>query len=373
MGRARTVLLLALVCACSFVAFVPALDGEWLNWDDETNFVSNPHFRGLGRAQLAWMFTTTLLAVYIPLSWMSLGLNYALDGMNPWGYHLGNLLLHSANAGLFFVVARRLLARARAGDDAGSSGVEWGAAAAALAWALHPLRVESVAWVTERRDVLAGLFYVAAIWAYLKAVEDDRLAAGWRLASLGAFAAALLAKGLTMTLPLTLLVLDAYPLRRWPRIGWAGLIREKAPYFALSTLGALAALWAVAAEARWTSYAEKGPLARLAMVGYSVWFYPWKLLWPTELSPLYEIPEHVSLAQWRFLGPLLGAALVTAILVVARRRWPAGLAAWAHSAIVIAPVRGIVHAGPQLAHARFSDLSSLGFALLVGAAIAWLG
>ena len=164
--------------------------------------------------------------MYIPLSWMTLGLNYLLGGMNPWGYHLGNLLLHAANAGLVYVVARRLLARALDRETPGDAAVEWGAAAAALAWGLHPLRVESVAWVTERRDVLAGLFDLLAVWAYLKAVDGGPLAARWRFASLGAFTAALLAKGLTMTLPLTLLLLDVDPLRR-TRTGWRALVWER--------------------------------------------------------------------------------------------------------------------------------------------------
>ncbi|HUG35998.1 MAG TPA: hypothetical protein VML54_03550 [Candidatus Limnocylindrales bacterium] len=115
--------------SASFLVFLPALDGQWLNWDDETNFVENPHYRGLGPAQLRWMFTTTQLAVYIPLSWMTLGLNYVIGGMDPWGYHLGNLLLHAANAAVFFVVARTLLGSAldEAAAGAPSMAATWGA------------------------------------------------------------------------------------------------------------------------------------------------------------------------------------------------------------------------------------------------------
>ncbi|HUG35349.1 MAG TPA: tetratricopeptide repeat protein, partial [Candidatus Limnocylindrales bacterium] len=374
------VLLPAVVAVFAFLAFLPSLGGQWLQWDDQVNFVRNPDYRGLGLTQLRWMFTTTLLAVYIPLSWMTLGLNYVLGGMDPWGYHLGNMLLHAANAALLFVVARRLLVLGippvTGGDRPGwptGAAVELGAVAAALVWAVHPLRVEAVAWVTERREVLAGLFYLIAVWTYLRAATGRaRLARGWQAASMVAFLAALLSKGLTMTLPLTLLVLDVYPLRRWPRLGWWPLVREKLGYFALAALGAGVALWAVLREVRWTSYDEQGPLARLAMVGYSLWFYPSKLVWPVRLSPLYEIPEPVSLGEGRFLGALAGALLLTAVLVAARHRWPAGLAAWAHLVIVIAPVSGVVHAGPQLAHDRFSYLSTLGLSVAAGGALAGL-
>jgi Flp pilus assembly protein TadD len=366
-------LLIVLVGAATFLTFLPALDGQWLNWDDETNFLENPRYRGLGWAQLKWMFTATRLAVYIPLSWMTLGLNYVLGGMNPWGYHLGNLLFHTASAGLFFLVARRLLA-AGFGELGPSTAIEGGAAVAALVFAIHPLRTESVAWITERRDVQCVLFYLLAVLAYLRGAQDGGLVKGrWRALSLVAFATALSSKGLTMTLPLSLLVLDIYPLGRWRTLGWRAVIKEKVPYVALAGLGAAVALWAVLQEAKWTSFAAQGPLARLAMVGYSFWFYPWKFLWPVGLSPLYELPERVILSEWRFVLPVAGVLSVSALLVLARRRWPGGVAAWAQSVIVVAPVSGIIHAGAQLANDRFSYMSGMGFALLAGAGAAWIG
>ncbi|HET7874647.1 MAG TPA: hypothetical protein VFN71_03905, partial [Methylomirabilota bacterium] len=100
------------VAALSFAAFLPSLDGPFLSWDDDVNFVSNPDYRGFGWQQLRWMLTTTLMGHWIPLTWLSFGVNYALGGIDPWGYHLGNLLLHAANAVLFYLVARRLLAAA---------------------------------------------------------------------------------------------------------------------------------------------------------------------------------------------------------------------------------------------------------------------
>lgn len=377
MTRGRALVPALGIAALGALALWPTLDGQWLNWDDEVNFVNNPHFRGLGWAELRWMLTTSLLAVYTPLAWMTLGLNWLAGGLDPWGYHLGNVLLHAANAGLFFLVARRLLV-AGLGERLPASaadppGVMAGAALAALVFAAHPLRVESVAWATERRDVLSAFFYLLAVLAYLRGIAPDgRLARGARLASLAAFAAALLSKGLAMTLPVSLLLLDVYPLRRVQARGWGALAREKAGYLVLAALAALAALWAVGRGARWTSWAEHALPARVAMTGYSLWFYPSRLVWPEGLSPYYEMPERVLLSQWRFLGPVCAVTAVTLVLAALARRWPAGLAAWAHSAIVVAPVSGIVHAGAQLAHDRYSYLSGLGFAVLAGAGLGWV-
>jgi hypothetical protein len=360
-----------LVAATTLVAFLPALDAGFLNWDDGVNILDNHAFRGLGWHNLKWMFTTTLLAVYAPLAWLSLGVNYVLGGMDPWGYHLGNVLLHGANAGLFYLVARRLLAAAFDPRVAGEGAVALGAVFAALAFGVHPLRVESVAWVTERRDVLCGTFYLLAVLAHLRGVSGGGLVEGrWRVLSVSAFAAALLSKGLAMTLPLTLLVLDVYPLRRLG-LGWPALLREKIPHAVLAILAAVVALVAVGRGSTWTDYGNYGLGARVAMVGYSLWFYPSKMLWPVDLSPLYELPVGLDPMTPRFGVPVILVGAVSVALVMARRRLPGALAAWAHSVIVLAPVSGIVHAGNQLAHDRFSYLSGLGFATLLGAAGTW--
>jgi Flp pilus assembly protein TadD len=359
-----------LVGVLAFVAFLPALDGEFLDWDDDRNFLWNTGYRGLGLRELQWMFTATWMGHYIPITWLTFGLNHALGGMNPWGYHLGNLLFHAANAALVFFVAHRLLAVAR---PEGGATVGLAAATAALLWALHPLRVESVAWITERRDLLCGFFYLLAVLAYLRgATPQHPLRGRWLAASLAAFAAALGSKAIAMTLPLTLLVLDVYPLRRL-RLGWPALVQEKVGHFALAAVGAGVASWAVTRGAGWTSYEAYGLEARLAMTGYSFWFYPWKLVWPERLSPLYELPARIRPLDAEFLWPTVSVLAVTAILLLARRRAPGALAAWLQSIIVVAPVSGIAHAGHQLAHDRYSYLSGLGFAVLAGAGVVWLG
>jgi hypothetical protein len=357
-----------LIFAAVFVVFLSALDGQFLNWDDDINFLENQGFRGLGWAQLRWMWTHTLMGHYIPLTWMSLGLNYTLGGMNPWGYHLGNVLIHAMNAVVLYFVARRLLI---ASGISGSSPLLWGASFAALVFGVHPLRAESVAWITERRDVLCGLLFLLAILAYLISL-DAGARRGWRFASIVAFGAALLCKAQAVPLPVVLLILDVYPLRRLAREGWRRLLAEKLPYLVLSLIGSAVALIAVKNGATFTDYANYGASARLAMTGYGIVFYPWKWLWPTGLSPLYELPARIEPLSWQFLLPGMVIVLVTGLLVGVRRQWPAGLAAWTYSAIMVLPVIGPLHSGNQLAHDRYSYLSGLGFAVVAGAGLAWV-
>ena len=373
LSRAVRLLLPALIFLIAGGVFLPALRGEFLDWDDSVNFVANPNYRGLGLPQIKWMLGATLMGHYIPVTWLSFGLNYTLGGMDPWGYHLGNLVLHAANTILVYLVARRLLAAARDGGDQGghrSGPTVLAGAFAGLVWGVHPLRVESVAWITERRDVLCGLFFLLTVLAYLKGCEQQEGGAPaiWRALSLAAFAVALLSKAAAMPLPGVLLLLDCYPLRRWGA-GWKRLVVEKIPYTALAIAAAVIALIALPRGAGVTSYESYGLAARIGMVAYGLIFYPLKFIFPVSLSPMYELPARVELGSWPFLPALIGVVSVTALLVLARTGWPGGLAAWTYSALMVLPVSGFVHAGSQLVHDRYSYLSSLGFTVLAGAGI----
>jgi Tfp pilus assembly protein PilF len=368
----RRMLLPAVIFVAAFVTFVPGLHGEFVNWDDDVNFLGNPGFRGLDWSHLRWMATAMHEGHWIPLSWLTLGLNYTLGGMDPFGYHLGNLAFHSANAVLFYFAARRLLGSA--GAAAGEPALSWGAAGAALLFAVHPLRVESVVWITERRDVQSMFFFLLSALGYLRAVaegRDGRLHSLWRRLSVAAFVCAFLSKSSTIMLPAALLLLDVYPLRR-ASLGWRRLIVEKIPYFLLAAADFAVAWIAVQRAARVTGLAVHGLAGRIAIVFYSFFYYPWKLVWPVELSPMYEVPPHVDPFRPRFVVAMVVVVLVTAALVAFRRRWPGGLAAWAYSALMILPLSGVVHIGFQLVQDRWSYLSGLGFEILAGGGITWL-
>src|SRR5262249_45535404 len=230
------------------------------------------------------------------------------------GYHLFNVLLHGANAALFYVVARRLLAAA---SGAGSQeardelGVSAAAALAALVFGVHPLRVESVAWVTGRADVLCATFVFLSTWVYLRTVDGpvSEQRRGMLLAAVG-LAAALLCKAAVWPFPLALLLLDVYPLRRVRRLGWPHLLREKIPFFVVTVVAAIPITYALRHGAVVTDVAQYGVLARIALAAYSVVVSAWRFLWPAALSPLYEMPVSISLHEARF-----GLAIPVAVVI----------------------------------------------------------
>jgi hypothetical protein len=366
--RWRTAAVVLLLVLGPLITFAPSVRNDFVRWDDHVNLLENPHYRGLGWPQLRWMFTTFLLGHYMPVTWLSFGIDYRLWGMNPAGYHLTSLLLHVANTVLFYGVARRLLAKVAA-FPAGALDV--GALVAALFFSLHPLRAESVAWATERRDVLSGLFFLLTILTYLEAADAERRPRRWWLtASVGFYALALGAKAIVMTLPAILTLLDLYPLRRlggdvrrWAAPGTRSVWAEKLPYWALALGTAVVA---------WTAHRTVMPPVdypwpfRLAVTVHGLWFYVAKTLVPIRLSPLYEFAVGPAVP-----ASVLGVTAITVILLVLRARWPAGLAVGVYYAATLAPVGGIVYPGTLVAD-RYMYLPGLGFALLVGGGAASL-
>jgi len=276
------------------------------------------------------------------------------------GYHLTSLIIFAANAAVLYLVALHLLAKAAA-----LAGVPLrvAAVAATLFFALHPLRAESVAWATERRDVLSGLFFLLTILTYLRMCEASGRRRGWLLAG-GAvtYLLALGSKGSVMVLPAVLILLDVYPLRHRSR----RVLLEKIPFVVLGLAGAAVAYYAQNANAFLTPLQHYPLTARIGMAFYSLWFYASKTVAPQALGPLYELPARVNPLDWPFLGPALAVTVLTAALVALRRRWPAGLAVWMYYAIALGPVIGIVHSGYQLANDRYSYLPALGLALMFG-------
>jgi hypothetical protein len=352
------------VAVLTVAAFSPVLRNDFVRWDDHVVLLGNPHYRGLGWTQIRWMFTTRLLGHYMPVTWLSYGLDHTLWGMNPAGYHLTSLLLHAANAVLVYLVARRLLARA-AGLAGGA--LDLAAAAAALVFAIHPLRVESVAWATERRDVLSGLFGLLSILTYLRAVDGAAARRRpWLAASIGCFALALASKTIVMTLPLVLALLDVYPLRRLgpAGAGWLGPAAravwwEKLPYAGLTLVWAAVAYYAHAGIT--LAQVPESPVARLGVVAYALWFYVVKTLVPVGLSPIYEARVEPAIVV-----SVLGVAGLTAGFVAARAWWPAGLTTWTAYLILLAPVSGVIDVGIFVAD-RYAYLATLPWALLLGA------
>src|SRR5437870_975953 len=363
-----------LIALVTVAAFLPTLHNQFVNWDDEENFLDNPHYRGLGWTHLRWMWTTHL-GHYIPLTWMTLGLDYLLWGMNPVGYHLTNLLLHAANAVVFFFVVRRLLTRALPSPSEHGYALAVSSGVAALVFAIHPLRVESVAWVTERRDVLSGLFYLVAILLYLRACERGARGRGWYWLSVAVFGCALLSKSMVVNLPIVLLILDVYPLRRLGgAVGWWSeparrVYVEKIPFVLLAAAASAVALMAQLSHNTMVSVVQLSALGRLALSVYGLSFYLWKTVAPVNLSPLYELPPTVNPWAPPFLLSYGLVVAITALVLAFRRPLPGLLAAWVAYVVVLLPVLGIFQSGPQIAADRYTYLASLGWAILVSAGV----
>lgn len=356
------------------LVFMPALAGGFIDWDDGSLLLRNPWYRGLAPVNLAWMFTTARMGHWMPVNWMSFGLDYVLWGMRPLGYHLTNVLLHAAAASLLYLVAERLLHAALPGRASSDPWLRAGALVAALAFGLHPLRVESVAWITERRDVLSGLFYLLTVWSYLRYVTRRSARAYW--AATGCFALALMSKSITASLPAILILLDIYPLRRLGgTAGWLGgaargVWLEKLPFVVLAGAAGVVAFWAISRGGGLTPLGALGLPARAALSIYALGFYLWKSFWPAHLSPLYELALPVQPLEARFVWGALGVAVVTGAALFVRRRAPALLAAWAVFALTLVPVLGVAHNGYQVAADRYTYIAALPLAVLAGGAVA---
>jgi protein O-mannosyl-transferase len=353
------------------VVLSPALWNGFV-WDDYYNIVSNPNYRGFAPEQLRWMLTNTLLSHWIPVTWLTFGLDYLVWGMQPVGYHLTNLLLHAANAGLVAVIARRLIVLAA--PEGGQAAALVGATAASLFFSIHPLRAESVAWVTERRDVLSGLFFLIAVLAYLRAHESRRARQGrWLALSIASFQLGVLAKSIVVTLPAILMILDLYPLRRldihprrWLSAANRRVLLEKLPFLPLAAIGSFVATSVIG---RANEFTPLSLVERLTISAYSFWFYAWTTLVPLGLSPLYELPTRIDPRDARFLVASIGIATLLLLFVAFARRWPSGLAAWLAYLVVVAPVSGMTHTGVQLVADRYSYLSCLPWAILFGGGV----
>jgi len=380
-GFYRAVIPVVVVLA-TLAVFYPVLRNNFVNWDDDWSLLENTSYRGLSWAQLHWMFTTFHTGHYQPLSWATLGLDYLLWGMNPRGYHLTSLVLHALNALLFYLVALRLLSAAIDGGAAlpgRQAGIGLAAAFAALLFAIHPLRVESVAWATERRDVLSGFFLLATVLLYLRAVKGCAGASGprlWMGAAVLSYAASLLSKASGMTLPVVLLILDVFPLARLGKApdGWLGTEArrvwvEKIPFFILAVGAGTVALVAQNEAGALRSVEYHGVPLRAALSVFSAVFYLWKTLFPLPLAPLYAIPVDVHPLDWSFVFSGIVVVAVSLLLYRARRRWPAGLTAWLVYLALLFPVSGIAQSGPHLAADRYTYLSCMGWAVLASAGL----
>ena len=381
----RTWLLSLLAGALAFVVFLPTLDNNFVDWDDTGMLTENQSYRGLGAEQLGWMFTTNHYGHYQPITWLTYGLDYVVWGMNPRGYHLTNNLFHAANAVLVFFLALVLLRRAF-GARARPPGSWWlrgGALLASLVFAVHPLRVESVAWATERRDLVSAFFLLLTLLAYVRGVSLEGGRRWWWLGvSLVIYVVSMMSKVGGAPLPVVLVVLDWYPLRRigggvraWLSAGGLRVLAEKVPFlvvaigFSIATFAQQTGKWLFPLE-------EHGLGARVAQSFYGLVFYVGKTVVPVDLLPLYELHTPLDPFEARFViaaGLVVLAAAV--VLWLLWRRVPAAAplaAAGLCYALMLGPLLGFFQNGPQIVADRYSYLSCVGWGMVVAGGAVWL-
>jgi len=350
--------------------FLPALRGEFIEFDDYAYVTGNAHIF-FTPANLTFALTRGVAANWHPLTQWSLMLDHRLYGFNPWGYHLTNVLLHAANTVLLFLVFRRL------------TGATWRSLAVAALFGLHPLRVESVAWISERKDVLSVLFWLLSLWAYARYAQrvtsnkcqfsrtgstplpfPGDLSLFYWLALLS-FALGLMSKPMLVTLPAVLLLLDFWPLNRWPQEHWSGLLVEKFPFFLLSAC--VSVITFVVQRNSGMMHELIGvelPFGlRLENAAVSFARYLSKLFWPADLCALYPHP-----GRWPLAVVLLSVSLVLGLSVLAfvwRRQRPYLFTGWFWYLGTLVPVIGLIQVGAQSIADRYSYIPTVGLLLLV--------
>ncbi|HEY8155873.1 MAG TPA: tetratricopeptide repeat protein [Myxococcota bacterium] len=342
---------------CSLLAFsVLAVFGQtlgfgFISYDDPEAVVTNPWVeRGLGWEGLRWAFTTFFFANWIPLSWLSLMLDAEIAGLDPRMFHLTNLLLHTASTLLLF----RLLDRA--------SRDRWKSAWVAALFALHPLHVESVAWVAERKDVLSTLFWFLTMLLWLRWTE--RPGALRYAAVLLSFGLGLLSKPMLVTLPCVLLLFDYWPLGRRRERTLLQLVREKLPLLALAAASSATTVIAQRAGGALGSLDAYPLAARLANAVLSYALYLKQTLWPIGLAVFYPHPgSELPLASW--LGAALFLAAVSVGIAILGRSRPYLIVGWLWYLGTLVPVIGIIQVGYQARADRYTYLPLVGIFILL--------
>lgn len=371
------------------LAFLPALACGFVNMDDHHNYRFNEALDYPWSQKVVWAWTTRLMGVYQPLSWLLIMAEHATWALNPMGYHAVSLALHGAVAMALFALTLAFLERVMPETmaRAGPLGVI-AAGLATLLFCVHPLRAEAVVWLSAQPYLPSVLCMIVGVWAYLKANKADRTARsrlGWLVGSFALGAAAMLFKAVAVTFPLILLVVDWYPLgrisrvaeRAWPwpsRQTWRALA-EKVPLLILSVV-----LTGVARQAKnfthfYTGEAVAAPVsARLADAALGVWFYPYKTLVPARLTCVYPRPDAsvVHLGEPRYALCAVAVVVVTMLAWVSRRRYPGLTAAWLAYLIILAPNSGLVRFSPQFAADRYSYASSLPWVIVLGAGMVYV-
>jgi len=375
-GLWRDVAIGLVLAAATFAVYAPTLGHPFVRYDDGGYIFENPHvLGGLTLDGLAWAFTSLSTTNWHPLTWLSHMADVQLFGLWAGGHHLVSVLLHIASTLLLYGVLRRMTAAMPARHSLG--GGVWPSALVAALFALHPLHVESVAWASERKDVLSTFFAMLTLWAYawyaVRPGPPRRVFDVARYALVfGLFALGLMAKPMLVTLPLVLLLLDFWPLGRSQRMGWGRLVLEKLPLLALSAASGVLTLIAQQAGGA-VATLECVPFAlRLQNAFISILAYIGKMFWPADLAFFYPFRHEIPL--WQLVYGGTAVVLLTAFALSQARRRPYLAVGWFWYVITLMPVIGIVQVGGQALADRFTYVPLIGIFMAVAwAAAEWVG
>jgi tetratricopeptide (TPR) repeat protein len=350
------VLLFGLVAA----VFLPALQNDFINYDDDVYVTGNPHVQaGLNAATVAWAFQSTDASNWHPLTWLSHMADCSLHGLDPRGHHLTSILFHAVNAVLLFLLLHQL------------TGSTWRSLFVATVFGVHPLRVESVAWVAERKDVLSLFFGLLAMMAYTRharqsAIRHSPFAISYALA-LVFFALSLMSKPMLVTLPFVLLLLDYWPLGRVTRDKWqvtgGKLVMEQIPFFVLSAGSCVITFLAQRHGGAMVLMADQSLAARLENAVVSYGRYLGKLFWPENLAVLYPVVDHWPALTILAVTFLLLAVSAAALLM--RRTQPYLMTGWFWYLGTLVPVLGLVAVGEQSMADRYTYFPMIGVLLIL--------
>lgn len=360
-----------------FVVYLRALTCGFVNLDDPDFVVTNTAIRQLDSHFWSWAFTTSPFDLWIPLTWLSYAIDYRMWGLNPVGFHLTNILLHGVNTALVVLIADGLLRQGKWRWDIQEQPGKYAIVllVAGLLWGIHPLRVESVAWVSERKDVLNGVFSMASILCYLRYARQKE-EAGYRrgvawtyMLSFGLFMASLLAKPVSVVIPLLLLVADWYPLERLRRGNILAVLAEKIPFLVLSLLVSLITISSGVQNGLFLPVNDLPFSFRVIIAGNAVFEYVRLILWPTGIVPLYVLPNPLP---YDYAVKTVAVALAMGLIFYVGRKsrfLTAGLLCFL---IPLLPVLGFMQNGTQSHAARYTYLPSVVTAILAAVMIAAL-
>jgi len=338
----------------TFIAYMQVLKYGFITSFDDTEYLtSNWNIKaGLTKESIVWAFSTSYASNWHPVTWLSHMLDYEFYGLEPFGHHLTSLLFHIINTLLLFGVLLKM------------TGALWRSGLVAVLFALHPLNVESVAWVSERKNVLSTFFLLLTLWAYVKYV-DKRNARNYLLVVLF-LALGLMSKPMLVTLPFVLLLLDFWPLKRFSEVRPARLILEKAPLFIL-LIGSCVATFIAQKSGGAIRFSEFSSLYfRIANALVSYFEYLRNMLWPSGLSVFYPHPGN-ALPIWKPLACTIVLVVVTIWVVKEIRRAPYLAVGWFWYLGTLVPVIGIVQVGEQAMADRYTYVPLIGIFI----AIAW--